>query len=148
MNEACKAFRVEWLGGEPGSTHADECPECARWASSSRRVIAALTSLERRSAPAELEQRVALELAGDRSRRLQRVLNSFVRRGAPAALDGRVAELIGGDGVRGVEERGLRKAEVLRSLDVRPAPDVLERLLSEELEAPERQRVERFSGTL
>ena len=148
MNQACKAFRVEWLGGETGSTHANECPACARWASSSKRVVAALASLERVGVPAELEQRVTLELAGDRSRRLQRVLNSFVRRGAPAALDGRVAELLGGDGVRGEEQRGQRKAEVLRSLDVRPAPDVLERLLNEELAAPERQRVDRFSGTL
>jgi kynureninase len=148
MNQACKAFRVEWLGGETGSTHANECPACAGWASSSKRVVAALASLERVGVPAELEQRVTLELAGDRSRRLQRVLNSFVRRGAPAALDGRVAELLGADGVRGDEERGQRKAEILRSLDVRPAPDVLERLLNEELAAPERQRVDRFSGAL
>lgn len=111
-------------------------------------MVAALASLERRRVPVELEQRVELELAGDRSRRLQRVLNSFVRRGAPAVLDRRVAELLGADRARGDEQSGLRKAEVLRSLDVQPAPDVLERLLREELGAPERHRVERFSGNL
>jgi hypothetical protein len=37
---------------------------------------------------------------------------------------------------------------VLRSLDVHKAPPVLERLLEEELAAPERQTVERFSGNL
>lgn len=148
MNQACKAFRVEWLGGETGSTHASECPACASWMDSSRRMVAALARLERVPAPVELVARVELELAGDRSRRLQRVLNSFVRRGAPAALDERLSEFLGVNGARVDERRGPPKAEVLRALEVHSAPDVLERLLSEELEAPERQRVERFSGTL
>lgn len=148
MNQACKAFRVEWLSGETGSAHASQCPQCARFVSSSERVAAALSSLEGLSAPAELERCVELELAGDRSRRLQRVLNSFIRRGAPAVLDRRVAEFFAAHRAGGDEQRGSRKAEVMRSLDLRPAPDVLERLLREELDAPERQRVERFSGSL
>jgi len=111
-------------------------------------MLAALTGLARASAPAELERRVELELAGDRSRRLQRMLNSLVRRGAPAALELRVAESLDESRTRGDEQRGSRKAQVLRALDDRPAPGVLDRLLREELEAPERQRADRFFGSL
>lgn len=109
-------------------------------------MLAALSSLGSLSAPAELERRVQFELGGDRSRRRLRVLNSLVRRGAPAALDRRMAGVFGA--VQGDEQRGNLGAAALRSLDGRRAPGVLERLLREELEAPERQRVERFSGGL
>jgi hypothetical protein len=130
------------------SAHPAQCSECAHWVVSSERILAAFGGLSRLSAPAELEERVELELRGDRSRRLRRVLNSLIRRGAPAVLDLRVAERLGAGAPRGDEEHGRQKAQVLRTLDAQPAPGVLERLLREELEAPERQRVERFSGTL
>jgi hypothetical protein len=149
VERSCKAFRIEWLSDEAaGSVHPEQCPACARWVLASERVCAALSGLGRASAPAALEQRVELELAGDRSRRLQRVLGSLVRRGAPAALELRVADTLGARVPRGDEQRGTRKARALRALDVRTAPGVLERLLREELESPERQRVERFSGSL
>src|SRR5262245_46248075 len=149
MDRTCRAFRIEWLSGAAAvSAHPAECSACARWVLSAERIRAALSSLGRASAPAELEERVGLELRGDRSRRLPRVLNSMVRRGAPAVLDLRVRDALGASAPRGDEQHGSRKAQVLRTLDARPAPGVLERLLREELEAPERQRVERFSGTL
>lgn len=148
MEHACRAFRVEWLSGAAaGTEHATQCSACARWVKSSERIVATLSSLGRASAPPELEGRVRLELGGDRSRRLERVLGSLVRRGSPEALDLRVADALGASG-EGDEERGSRKARALQALDARTAPGVLERLLREELEAPERQRVERFSGTL
>jgi len=106
---------------------------------------AALTSLARHEAPAELAEAVTLELSGERTGRLRRALQSLVRRGAPALLDERVAAWIGRPQDA---ERSARRAEALRALDVQQAPWVLERLLREELEEPERQRVERFSGTL
>ena len=149
MDRICRTFRSEWLSGEAaGSIHAEQCPACALWVSSSERIVAALAGLARTRAPRELEHRVELELRGDRSRRLERVMQSLVRRAAPAALDARVAETFGAKSGPGDEERGARKAEALRALDVHPAPDVLERLLREELESPERHRVERFSGGL
>lgn len=107
----------------------------------------ALAGLGRHSVPAELELRVERELGGDRSRRLERVLNSMVRRGTPAVLDERVAASLAGERVTSDESRTL-EAQALRALDVHAAPEVLERLLDEELRAPERQRVERFSGSL
>lgn len=62
------------------------------------------------------------------------------------ALDERVADWIGKP--TETEGPGTSRADALRALDVHRAPEVLERLLSEELRDPERHRVERFSGTL
>jgi hypothetical protein len=143
MEAACRDFREEWERGDAGS-HASRCPECARWIRVTERVIAALERLERPQAPPELAGLVAHELAGDRSRRLERVLSSLVRQGAPAALDERVAEVL----MRARAGEAEHRARALRALEAKPAPNVLERLLREELEAPERQRVERFSGSL
>ncbi|MSR61832.1 MAG: hypothetical protein EXS08_05250 [Planctomycetes bacterium] len=95
-----------------------------------------------------MEQRVAQELDGDRSRRLYRVLGSLVRQAAPPGLDERVAGHFSEAPRVGDEERGRQQAEVLRALDVQPAPPVLERLLNEELELPLRHRAERFPGSL
>ena len=148
MDKNCRAFRDEWLRGErTDAAHAGLCAECAGWMASTERVLGALAGLGRLSAPAELAQRVERELGGDRSRRVERVLNSLVRRGTPAVLDERVAASFGVERVPVDESRTL-EAQALRALDVQPAPEVLERLLDEELRAPERQRVERFSGSL
>lgn len=149
MNDACRAFREEWLRYEGSeSAHASLCGECTEWVHRTERLVRVLRGLGRRTAPPELDQRVERELAGDRSLRLERVLGSLTRLGAPAALDERVAALLGEAAPQGDEERGERKAQALRALDVHQAPGVLDRLLDEELRAPERQRTERFSGSL
>lgn len=149
MEQTCRDYRNEWLGGERGAlTHAGACPACAAWAHAAERLYAELGSLTRMPAPAELEARAAEELSGDHSRRLARLLGSMVRRGAPAALDGRMSALLARRNAIGDEARGSHKAQALRALDVHPAPGVLDRLLEEELRDPERQRVERFSGGL
>jgi hypothetical protein len=146
VERICRAFRDEWLSGDAaGSTHPAQCPSCASWVLSSERVLATLASIVRLGAPAELEGRVERELAGDRSRRLERVLDTLIRREPPGELDLRVTETLA---AAGGDERTTREVQALQALDARPAPDVLERLLREELEAPERQRVERFSGSL
>lgn len=139
-------FRIAWQCGDDADlAHADHCPECASWARSSEHRRGVLAGLARFSVPAELDERVAREFAGDRSVRLERLLSSLVRLGAPAALDERVAQAFA---VRGDEERGRQKAGIVRALEVQSAPSVLERLVNEELAAPERHRVERFPGTL
>lgn len=106
-----------------------------------------LSELTRLSVPDELEARVARELGGERTRRLERVLGSLARRGAPAALDERLVEWLERD-CAGDEERGSRKAQAVRALELHSAPNVLERLVDEELAAPQRHRVERLSGSL
>lgn len=149
MQHACQDLRVEWLGGErSGLAHLEACHACAAWVRSTERQIGALSSLERRSVPEELDARLAVELAGDRTGRVRRLLESLVRPGAPVALDARVADQLR-DIARPLDaESGSRKAQALRALDVQSVPDVLERLVAEELAAPERHRAERFSGSL
>lgn len=147
VNPQCLAFRIEWLeAGRSEGDHAAGCDACAAWARSAERSRAALATLVRPDVPPELEARVVEELVDGRSRRLQRILESSVRRSAPPLLDERIHALL--CGVAGSEERGEHRAQALRALDVQFAPEVLERLLNEELAAPERHRVERFSGSL
>lgn len=149
MQHPCQVLRIEWLGGKrAGLVHLDRCRACASWVLSTERLIGVLSNLERRSVPEELDARLTLELAGDRSGRLRRLLESLVRPGAPAALDARVAEQLRDIARPGDVESGSRKAEAIRALDVQSVPDVLERLVAEELAAPERHRAERFTGSL
>lgn len=149
MRDACREFREAWQHGESGvPPHHDACAQCRQWVGSLERLRATLTSLPRFEAPTPLAEAVACELGGDRSARLSRALESLVRRGAPALLDERVAAWIGRAEDAKDPERSAQRAGALRALDVQRAPAVLDRLLREELEAPERQRVERFSGSL
>jgi len=137
------------------SPHPDACRECAEWTLSAVQQIAALTGLSRLVPARALDVRLARELAGERDSRLVRALTSLVRHGAPSALDELVAEdiarLASGAASRvpaGDEARGERQAQAVRALDVYTAPHVLERLLDEELRAPEAARAERFTGNL
>lgn len=146
MNGVCREFRDAWVTGERGSAHPAACPACGDWVRATERMLAELSRLTPVRAPEVLASRIAAELAGDRSGRLVRNLCSVVRRSAPEALDGIVAERIERMGPPGDSER--RKALAVGTLDLQRAPDVLDRLVHEELEAPERHRAERFTGSL
>lgn len=149
MERTCRDYRIEWLAGErPATTHAHACAACSAWTRAAERLYAELGSLSRMQAPPELEARVAEELTGNRSRRLERILGSTVRHGAPAELDARVDALLARRKAVGDEARGSHKARAIRALDVHPAPEVLERLLDEELRDPSRHLAERFPGGL
>lgn len=144
VNTSCRAFRNEWLqGGAADPVHVGACAECTRWVRAAERQLHELANLGRLKAPAELDLRVAEELAGDHSRRYTRVLGGMARLQVPAALD----ELVDA-GLRTVALAEGEELEALRSLETRRAPHVLERLLGEELVEPERHRAERFSGSL
>jgi len=149
MRDSCLAFRSAWEHDDrPASGHRDECAACQQWVAARERLCSALGALTRLTAPAALERAVARELEGDRSERLGRALQSLVRRGAPPELDERVAAWIGRADAADSEQRQEQRAGALRALDVQRAPDVLERLLREELEHPEQQQAERFTGSL
>ncbi|HEX6884617.1 MAG TPA: hypothetical protein VF530_14680 [Planctomycetota bacterium] len=150
MRDSCRTFRSAWEHDEVAvSAHLDECAACQQWVATRERLGSALGALTRLTAPAALEQAVARELGGDRAARLGRALQSLVRRGAPPVLDERVSAWIGRVADAEVsEQRHEQQAGALRALDVQRAPDVLERLLREELEHPEQQQVERFTGSL
>lgn len=148
MNDACRDFRIECeSGADADGVHPGACPDCAQWLRAFRRRSQALSELTRLSAPAELEARVAQELAGERTYRLQRALRALARLGAPARLDECVVDSLA-RGRAGDEKRGSRKAQAVRALELHPAPNVLERLVNEELAAPERHLAERFPGNL
>ena len=159
MSEICRDFRNEWLEqrerGEQAvlflalTTHAESCVECQAWVRSTRAQIRLMSGLERRTAPAALASNLERELAGRRTHRVERLLGSLVRLAAPAELDERVLGIPTADGLAGAdEERGRKNARALRTLDVHPAPHVLDRLVDEELNAPDRHLAERFSGNL
>jgi hypothetical protein len=142
--DACRPFRIQWLDGANDPHHAARCEACARWARVAELASESLKGLARLPAPPDLESAVARELAGDRVPRIERVLQSLVRRSAPKELDERVSAFKFASPVSEPEP----KVHVLRALDVQPAPEVLARLVDEELQAPERHRVERLAGSL
>jgi hypothetical protein len=144
----CAAFRADWLSAGYDFEHVESCDECRAWVVAIERRIHALNDLTDLVAPAELDQRVAGELAGDRQKRNERAAGSLARLGAPADLDAAVAELFGGREPAGDAERGERAARTVRMLEIVPAPSVLERLVAEELAKPALQRAERFPGNL
>lgn len=151
MNAACKSFRIEWLErpGSDRSAHARACAGCRAWGRSAAIQIRWLSELERSPAPAALAAGLERELAGVRTPRVERLLSSLVRLGAPAEL---VERLLDEFAPRAAnpreEERGREKARALRALDVQAAPQVLERLVEEELRSPAAQRSARFPGDL
>lgn len=118
MDQACQNFRSRWLeqvldvGERTGrATHLDACAGCQAWVGGAHAQITALAQLPRRTAPAQLEQRLfPLEAAA----------------------------------LAGTEERARRLSE----LQPQTAPAVLERLVQEELLAPEAARARRFAGDL
>ncbi len=159
MNESCLGFRTEWLErrGAPAlqpalqpelMRHADACVGCRSWVRATLAQIRVLRELERQRAPVALSRAVELELTGSSTRRIERVLGSLLRFGAPAQLEERLRQVLGSGPSERDEEHGQRKASVLSALDVQPAPHVLERLVDEELRAPEVHTVERVAGDL
>lgn len=145
MSESCKNFRREWLFSSDVSEHAESCKACRAFMAASQARIGALESLTMAPAPLELEARVEEELSGTGTRRMTSVLTSLVRHPAPATLDvlmrRRLVE-------HGDPSRGQERARAVAALDIRGAPDVLERLLREELEDPAGARADRFVGTV
>ena len=151
MNEACRAFRDDWLERREGDrtsepTHGD-CAECRAWTRSTAAQIRLLTGLSSLVAPNRLDASLDAELAGDRLARNIRALESLSPVAVPAALELGVfqkARL----GERGDAERGERRAQIVRTLDFRTAPSVLDRLVDEELRSPATHRADRFSRGL
>ena len=144
MNEACRAFRDDWLERREGDATHGDCAECQAWTRSTAAQIRLLAGLSALAAPSRLEASLAAELAGDRLARNVRALALLSSVSAPAALEREVFEKAR-LGERGDAERGERRAQILRTLDLRSAPSVLDRLVDEELRSPATHRADRFS---
>ena len=164
MNPTCHPVRERWLERlEEGVSVADApalephiagCGECRAWVRSVEAQVRLFRSVSPRPAPAELEARVVRRADVVLEDRLADLLSSLPAVPAPAELDARVAtdlaEERGGEDLAPEEtlapERLTRQEGLLRSLSIQPAPSVLDRLVAEELAAPERHRVERFTA--
>jgi hypothetical protein len=144
VSPACAQFRDAWWSGERAEDHARTCAECARWQSGVLRREQALRELVRIAAPLELEARLARELSGRRVERLERVLGSLSRFSAPPELDERFGLTPSAEPENGRDGN----ARVVGALELHSAPNVLDRLVEEELAAPARHRSERFAGGL
>jgi hypothetical protein len=140
MQTPCQSFRDE-LNDPRGAAgeHAGECAACAAYAERVGRAAQTLGALERRAAPLVLDGVVVAALeAGARQERAARALSSLGRLAAPE-LD----ELLD---VRGdlVQHAGGNAPSPARL----QAPQVLERLVAEELLDPAAARARRYVASL
>lgn len=109
--------------------HLDSCADCAAFAARSGLQRRALTSLPRRAAPQELDGRVVAAChAGYRQARAVAQIADLARWSVPGELDRKVLE----------RER----------LDRPATPEVLDRLVSEDLRDPSKAIARRFAGRL
>ncbi|MCE9593026.1 MAG: hypothetical protein K8S98_02435 [Planctomycetes bacterium] len=134
MNPTCQSSREALAGNDLPTfeAHASGCNECTAYALRLARIERTLGELPRVAAPETLNGRVVAALeAGHREDRVLRALVGLVRVEVPEHLDAAVA----------------RQASpaVARSLS---APDVLRRLVEEELSDPSKARARRFVGSL
>jgi hypothetical protein len=142
--DPCRAFRDEWFEPEARpaedalSAHGAQCAECRAWIErvvEHERRLATLTSV---AAPAALDNLVWGEIAFPELR-LARALSALKPRAAPEELAARVDEDLRTGGVAAASVGGLGTAR---------APQVLERLVEEELADPRLHRTRRFVGSL
>ncbi len=136
MDARCQTFRDALIESSTLDQHSShDCAECAAWARRFRQRESVLGSLERRAVPAELDGRVIAALeAGYREDRAVAALRDLARVDVPSSLD-RAVERVAGE-------------VVLRAPTQVSAPDVLRRLVEEELSDPSKARARRFVGSL
>jgi hypothetical protein len=152
----CEEFRKELLGadepsepphpGERGlprhselARHPDQCIQCAAWALRLSARIDLIRSLPRLVAPRELSSLVVAAIqAGERQERAIRAVRGLGRLRGPRAMDDAVA----------AAARRASRDPLAELAGRRPAPDVLARLVSEELRDPAKARVARHVRSL
>ena len=146
MKHDCREFRDQVLarlteerGGGAGRAggHGSDCEPCAAWAARVDAHARAFASLPRLELPRDLDGRVVASMfAGQRQDRAAEALASLPRAKPPADLD---------QGVHRLARRGGADDAALERLR---APDVLTRLVAEELADPSRAVVARQVGGL
>jgi hypothetical protein len=144
MFDPCRTFRDRWFEREALdqedwlAAHLERCPECRAWSQRVEDRERRLAALPAQPAPDELTNAVWGEVAFPELR-IARAISSLERLAAPIELDARVAEEL---------HPGRVAAASLGGLSPAAAPDVLERLVEEELADPEGHRAARFVGSL
>lgn len=131
---SCEAFRSELAapGDAVSTAHALECAACAAFARKLTRNASALRALERLRVPAALDVRAETALeAGFRAERAIGAVSGLGRQSVPSSLDDAVARAAG-------DSRGFG----------RQAPEVLRRLVEEELADPTKAIARRHVGSM
>ena len=147
MKDACREFRELVLARLPSERseeavraggHGAGCDSCAAGAARASAQARARASLQRLALPRDLDGRVVAALfAGKRQDRAAQALVALPRAQPPAQLDQAVRELA---------RRGAAGSDA--ALERAQAPDVLARLVAEELADPSRAVVTRHVGGL
>jgi len=136
----CESFREEHLLASSRQAEAPACGDCRGWIQRSAQQLGLLGSLERHPAPLALDVALAgaLEVgaAGQES-----LLKGLERQVAPAALEARLAAELAAD-------PRPSWSGIVGSMDSKVAPQVLGRLVDEELRDPEAAVTRRFAGGL
>ena len=140
----CSELREAYLVGEDSTKadsalvpHAGECAECAQWLVRHRRLVGILGALDRYPAPIELDSAVMDELIVGTARLVEGILE-LPRLQAPDELGYQLEEsLLGSPAL-------MRALNTLKPL---PAPNVLDRLVDEDLQDPAAV-TRRFAGQL
>lgn len=151
MNPICQAFRdalddprstpTSGIGAAvAGAPHAADCADCAAYVARAARGVDALGALERFEVPPELDGRVVAALqAGARQDRAVRMLESL----SPQRADEQIDEAV----VAKLEFEARHPDAELRAAR-RRAPEVLSRLVEEELADPPAARTRRYVGSM
>lgn len=138
-------------------THQSRCADCRSWIRSTKLQIQALLELPELEAPDQLDELVEQAILSPPSTRdhehdekTDEILAALPRKAAPEELEQRVAASLMRDVERraGTRDDKQRTIQSVRVLDIEPVPNVLERLVDEELAAPAAHRVERMVGNL
>jgi len=171
FDEVCQKFRSKWLDEsaqadadgvqalDVADGHQADCKACSGWTRSTKQQISLLLDLSVLGAPEKLDGLVEQRLENPPSEeRLEQVLAALPKKTAPDVLAERLTASLhrdvqrreqrrvrGGDGKSG---EGERTVQSVKALDIEQVPNVLERLIGEELETPAAHRAERMVGNL
>ncbi|MCK6445762.1 MAG: hypothetical protein L6Q99_05160 [Planctomycetes bacterium] len=142
LHPHCQTARLALAGNDTPSfdEHARSCAACASFAARLARATRGLASLPQRAAPSALDGRVVAALeAGHREERAIEAVQSLARVDVPEHLAEHLDRAV---------TRELSKAPPPFTREPLVAPDVLRRLVEEELSDPSKARTRRFVGSL
>jgi len=175
FDEVCQQFRSKWLEEramadadgvqalDVADGHQSACKACGGWVSSTKKQISLLMELPLLSAPEELDAEVDEAIKNPPPEEsVESVLAALPKKTAPDELGQRLADSMRRDMERreqraiqtgaqagvGETSEAVRSLQSVRTLDIEPVPNVLDRLIDEELSSPAAHRAERMVGNL
>lgn len=165
FDEVCQQFRSKWLDERAMAEsdgvqaldvvegHQSACNACNGWVRSTKQQISLLMELPLLEAPEELDALVEEAIQSPPpEERVEEVLAALPRKAAPDELEARLVESMQRDEERReqrkVQSGDDRTVQSVRALDIEHVPNVLERLVGEEMSTPAAHRAERMVSNL